>query len=547
MTATVTAARPVDEDRPPPHDLAAEQAVLGAILSPGSTAVAEVRQVLTAASFYLPKHGTVYEAALCLDDENKPTDIITVAAELERRGELARVGGAPYLHTLYASVPTAVNAGSYAEIVAEKATERIRREAAGRFQQDADNGVPLDIALDRFNERIADAQLGRPNRPAPGASWRPVDLGPFLDGTHRSVEPTLGIARSDGLRLLYPGKEHAIVSEMEAGKTWFELQCCVAEILDGNHVVWIDFEECEPAEHIERMLLLGAGAEDIREHWHFVPPAETLQSGYLDWLPSVNPVLAVLDGVNEGMNLLGAEIRDEKGAAQFRQRLIKPITALGTAVLAGDHVIKDKETRGRYALGSIHKGNAINGALFMLENAEPFGRGLRGRSHLYVTKDRPGHLRRSGRAEKKLAGKTYLGELVIDATEALDLTLWAPGRDQDDIEVFDPHAETDAVVLAAVRTVLANGLEATTRAVRAATPFGNTKVADALDRLVFAGHLIQTSGSNRSRIYSVPPDAGGSGGSGPKGPGTAGTTHAAVPAGSGTTGNHTEPLTETPR
>jgi len=52
-------------------------------------------------------------------------------------------------------------------------------------------------------------------------SWVPIDLGPYLRGEIRPVEPSIGVIRTDGLRLLYPGKEHAVIGEMEAGKSWF--------------------------------------------------------------------------------------------------------------------------------------------------------------------------------------------------------------------------------------------------------------------------------------------------------------------------------------
>ena len=57
----------------------------------------------------------------------------------------------------------------------------------------------------------------------------------------------------------------------------------------------------------------------------------------------------------------------------------------------------------RDAYGNVHKGNALDGARIMLENVEPFGRRMRGVSHVYVTKDRPGHLRSHGRPTKNPA------------------------------------------------------------------------------------------------------------------------------------------------
>lgn len=121
-------------DRQPPQDLAAEQSVLGGMLL-SKDAIADVVEVLRAGDFYRPAHEAVYDCILDLYGRGEPADPITVSAELERRGELGRVGGAPYLHTLIATVPTAANAGYYAEIVAEKAILRRLVEAGTRIVQ----------------------------------------------------------------------------------------------------------------------------------------------------------------------------------------------------------------------------------------------------------------------------------------------------------------------------------------------------------------------------------------------------------------------------
>ena len=117
-------------ERQPPQDLAAEQSVLGGMLL-SKDAIADVIEALAPTDFYRPAHQAVYDCILDLYGRGEPADPITVSAELERRGELLRVGGAPYLHTLIATVPTAANAGYYAEIVAEKAVLR-RLVEAGR-------------------------------------------------------------------------------------------------------------------------------------------------------------------------------------------------------------------------------------------------------------------------------------------------------------------------------------------------------------------------------------------------------------------------------
>jgi replicative DNA helicase len=118
-----------DFDRTPPQDAAAEQSILGAILlAPG--VLDEVITVLDGRDFYQPRHETIYAAALALRNRREPVDAVSVAAHLQVSGDLAKVGGPAYLHTLLSSTPTAANAGYYAKIVRERAVLR-RLVAAG--------------------------------------------------------------------------------------------------------------------------------------------------------------------------------------------------------------------------------------------------------------------------------------------------------------------------------------------------------------------------------------------------------------------------------
>ncbi|SOX56819.1 replicative DNA helicase, partial [Mycobacterium ahvazicum] len=120
--------------RQPPQDLAAEQSVLGGMLL-SKDAIADVLERVRPGDFYRPAHQNVYDAILDLYGRGEPADAVTVAAELDRRGMLRRIGGAPYLHTLISTVPTAANAGYYADIVAEKALLRRLVEAGTRVVQ----------------------------------------------------------------------------------------------------------------------------------------------------------------------------------------------------------------------------------------------------------------------------------------------------------------------------------------------------------------------------------------------------------------------------
>jgi replicative DNA helicase len=114
--------RPVPE-HVPPHNLEAEEAVLGAILAAGRL-LGEVAAVLEEADFYRPAHRAIWRALLRLADRGQPTDPVTVLGELADSGELADVGGGPFLHTLVQAVPTVANAAHYAGLVADTARRR---------------------------------------------------------------------------------------------------------------------------------------------------------------------------------------------------------------------------------------------------------------------------------------------------------------------------------------------------------------------------------------------------------------------------------------
>jgi len=122
------------DDRLPPQDVPAEQSVLGGMLL-SKDAIADCVEVLKGVDFYRPAHESIYEAVLDLYGRGEPADAVTVADELTKRGDLARVGGQAYLHQLISAVPTAANAGYYAQIVAERAILRRLVEAGTRIVQ----------------------------------------------------------------------------------------------------------------------------------------------------------------------------------------------------------------------------------------------------------------------------------------------------------------------------------------------------------------------------------------------------------------------------
>ena len=148
--------RPVPApDREPPHHLEAEEAVLGAVLAAGRLLV-EVAAVLEEADFYRPAHRAIWRTMLRLADRGAPTDPVTVLGELDDAGELADVGGGPFLHTLVEAVPTVANAGHYARLVADTARRRRVIDLGIRLaHSDADPAVLAHLAGELAESTIA--------------------------------------------------------------------------------------------------------------------------------------------------------------------------------------------------------------------------------------------------------------------------------------------------------------------------------------------------------------------------------------------------------
>ncbi len=129
----------------------AEQAALGGMLL-SRHAIVEVMDVLDGSDFYQPRHETIFAAIVGLFAGGSPADAVTVGDELAKRGELSRVGGLPYLHTLMSSVPTAANAGYHAVIVRERAVQRRLIEAGTRIAAmgwETGDGADLAEIIDR--------------------------------------------------------------------------------------------------------------------------------------------------------------------------------------------------------------------------------------------------------------------------------------------------------------------------------------------------------------------------------------------------------------
>jgi len=459
--------------------------------------------------FYLPRHGAIWRAIRDARDAGEPLDPVAIADRLAKAGDLQRAGGMPYLTDCAGAAMGPGTVGHHAGIVRAAAHRRLRQQLLARASRLLDHPDEWEKQAPELLSQLANPTAGRA-QPGDRDSWQPLDLGPYLRGEVVRPEPTIGVSRRDGLRFIYPGKEHSVIGEMEAGKSWFALACVAAELDQGHAVVYVHFEEADPSDTVERLQALGVPDAAIAERFRFVVPARPVTEAQIGRLVADHPSLAILDGVNEGMAMHGAAIREEDGVAAFRRLLIRPFINAGTAVLSADHVVKDRENRGRYALGSIHKGNALSGALILLENADPFGRNARGRSHIYVTKDRPGHLRRHGRGTKT-SGKTFMGEMIVDDTRThvsyLDLAILPPADPkptEDESEKADALADAVHQVIAALPDQTVGSERALFAEMRkAGWKVDDYRIRDAVDDLIAHGRAEEHIGPRRAKGYRV--------------------------------------------
>ena len=229
-----------DLGRTPPQDVAAEQSVLGGMML-SKDAIADVVEVLRGTDFYRPANELVYEAVLDLYGRGEPADAVTVAAELTKRGELGRVGGPAYLHTLISSVPTAANAGYYARIVRERSVLRKLVAAGTRIVQmgyAADGGEVEDIV----NAAQAEMYAVTERR----ASEDYIPLSEIIESTIDEIEASSH--RGDGLigiptgfadldRLtngLHAGQMIVIAARPAVGKSTVGLDICRSAAIHHN-------------------------------------------------------------------------------------------------------------------------------------------------------------------------------------------------------------------------------------------------------------------------------------------------------------------------
>jgi hypothetical protein len=219
------------------------------------------------------------------------------------------------------------------------------------------------------------------------SSWLPVDLA------GRAANPP---APPDLLGLFYVGKFHLVSGESESMKTWLAIAAAVDELAAGRGVYWADGDDVGLDAILERLHLFGVDDAALGQRFAYASPDEPLHpdrcSDLVDRLRGLSCRLVVLDGFNPLVTIHGLD--PDKGTDIERfYRLVDPLRKLPAAVLLPDNVVKAKEARGKFSIGSERKHSKCDAHLGMVTIA-PLVRGGTGKARIQVHKDRPGHLTR---------------------------------------------------------------------------------------------------------------------------------------------------------
>ncbi|MGI0494905.1 replicative DNA helicase [Alkalinema pantanalense CENA528] len=149
-------------DRLPPQNLEAEEAILGGILM-DPEAIGRITDIVTVEGFYLSAHRRIYEAALVLHQQGKPTDLMNVATWLQDHGQLDKVGGQSRLVELCDRTVSAVNIDQYAQLVMDKYLRR-RLIRVGNEISALGHDTTQDLAdvLDNAEQKVFNVTQTRP-------------------------------------------------------------------------------------------------------------------------------------------------------------------------------------------------------------------------------------------------------------------------------------------------------------------------------------------------------------------------------------------------
>lgn len=333
--------------------------------------------------------------------------------------------------------------------------------------------------------------------PVRSTGWLPTDLTPYLDGSYKPVLPSL-LKRTDGVPGIYAGRVHWLSGEPESLKTWLALLACQQALQLDEHVVYIDLED-SPQGMVGRLQAMGLPNDVIAERFHYISPDGPLTADARAAIEYVvrGAALLIIDAATEALSRQGLTPKDDVDVAAWLEMLPRWAVKLGPAVVVLDHVVKDAETRGRWATGSQHKLAGLDGVAYIVEPVTPGGRGKTGRSRVFVAKDRHGHL--GPHVVMVKGGKRWFADLVV-ADNGIFLEVVLHPATQENVE----DAEMPTQLMRKISQVLAGATKPLNVGDVRDRVKGNASDCNfALAKLIDSGFVVQEQGKGNAKINTL--------------------------------------------
>jgi replicative DNA helicase len=259
----------VREGRKVLEDLAAERAVLGAVLA-DNTLLANVAEVVHADDFSSPQHGAIFQAMLKLDSTQRQVDHLTLAEELKVMGQLAAVGGPAYLMALDQGVPLTHNAVQYATIVRDQALRR-RLASVGReiLEMASQETGDVEVILDESERKLFNLAEKRREGDLRAVSELMEQTLDLLDKMKASSSGVTGLSTGYvdldmQLTGLHPGELIILAARPGIGKTSLAMNIAMHAALKEDKAVAI-FSLEMPADQLLMRLLASSARVDMKK------------------------------------------------------------------------------------------------------------------------------------------------------------------------------------------------------------------------------------------------------------------------------------------
>jgi len=465
----------------PPHDLGAEESLLGAMLLNREAAIAGM-ELVGPGDFYSPQHGQIFEAIEHLVVADKVVDAVTVNDELQR---LKYEVESAYLVHLQVQPETSSSAGAraYGEIVQRLARARSRMHALRELHEATRAGD--EQAEARW---LAELEGDHPKR----SQLEADDIGGLMRSPGGEIKPEL-LRCAGGKALLYAANVTLLHGEPSAGKSWVAVEAVRQVMAEGRTVVFLDYEG-SPRTMATRLREIGVRPEEVDERLRYFRPGGLPMHSVLRVVRSLEPALVIVDSNTRALYQLGLDEDKAKEALKLLVELCRPLADAGAAVVVVDHVTKAKEGRGRWGRGSGAKLGEVD-AGFNLEVIHPFSKGRPGSSLLRVAKDRHGAVGPEGEPVASASfGENLAGRLTV-ALRAVT---------EDDVEAYGGPTQCMAAIVELLEEF---GTEISTAQMARVLSFRKSTIVDAAEQLTAdpTSPVVCRKGARGAKLYAISP------------------------------------------